>query len=130
MTAIETAPETGLRKGTIGESVPRKEDRRLLQGQGDRCQGGRRQERVGMQEQKAGAGCGGGPEIQLDRALAALRPLHTAPQPFSDAGRVVVAPAIDHQNLVRFGVLPHGGDGALEMGTFIPGRDDDGDRHE
>ena len=34
MTAIETAPETGLRKGTIGESVPRKEDRRLLQGQG------------------------------------------------------------------------------------------------
>ncbi|MFN0155098.1 MAG: xanthine dehydrogenase family protein molybdopterin-binding subunit [Gaiella sp.] len=34
MTTVETGSETTLRRGTLGFSVPRKEDRRLLQGQG------------------------------------------------------------------------------------------------
>ncbi|HZO49033.1 MAG TPA: xanthine dehydrogenase family protein molybdopterin-binding subunit, partial [Gaiellaceae bacterium] len=34
MTAIETGAETALQRGFIGQSVPRKEDERLLQGQG------------------------------------------------------------------------------------------------
>jgi 2-furoyl-CoA dehydrogenase large subunit len=34
MTTVETTRETTLQKGTIGQSVPRREDKRLVQGQG------------------------------------------------------------------------------------------------
>ena len=34
MTAVETEATTTLQKGFVGQSVPRKEDRRLVQGQG------------------------------------------------------------------------------------------------
>ena len=34
MTTVETTPETTLQKGFVGQSIPRKEDRRLVQGQG------------------------------------------------------------------------------------------------
>ena len=34
MTAVETEGTTTLQKGFVGQSVPRKEDRRLVQGQG------------------------------------------------------------------------------------------------
>ena len=34
MTAVETEGTTTLQKGAVGQSIPRKEDRRLVQGQG------------------------------------------------------------------------------------------------
>ena len=34
MTTVETTQETTLQRGFVGQSVPRKEDNRLVQGQG------------------------------------------------------------------------------------------------